>query len=151
MSNLDGNKPTLFDQMLNRVSSIKLSGGIFGRVCYVLIAVVFGIVCLVLKSDLWWMPPLALFAIIVVVCPFLWKVITFAEANPHAAIFEGAQYLKYEQLTHSSKNHPTIDIASEISEEEHPVPAIPYSEIEKPDVADNQGLLTNSDDTEVKK
>jgi hypothetical protein len=148
MSDVDRNKPNVFDQMLNRVSAIKLTGGLIGRVCTVLIVVVVGFVVLGAKSNLWWMAPLSLIAIFSFSFPILWWVLRFAKTNPHAAIFDGAELLQYEQLTHSSKNHPMIMVTPESKTEGHPVPRISYSEINKPDVLNEHRLLPKHDDTE---
>lgn len=148
MSDVGGNKPTIFEQMLNRVSAVKLTGGLIGRVCTVLIVVVIGFVVLGAKSELWWMAPLSLIAIFSFAFPILWLVLRFAKTNPHAAIFDGAELLQYEQLTHSSKNHPTIIVNPGSKTEGHTVPTIPYSEISKPDAPNEHRLLTKHDHAE---
>lgn len=40
--------------------------------------------------------------------PMLWRLISFADKNPQAAILEGAEFLLHQQLVQGSKDIPAI-------------------------------------------
>jgi hypothetical protein len=44
--------------------------------------------------------------------PLLWRLVNFADRNPHAALFEGAQFLAHEKLVLGTKAHPILPAES---------------------------------------
>lgn len=105
------------ENMLERVSKVKLPGGVVGKVGYAVIAlcIALGSIGAFTKSP--WVAALAIIGIVGVTLPLLWRLISFAERNPQAAILEGAEFLVHQQMMIASKNQPQIIDASENSAE----------------------------------
>jgi hypothetical protein len=108
------------DKILERVSRVKLTGGLVGRVCTVALvySVVIGVLGALSRNE--WVMGGAVVAILVIVFPMLWRVINFAEKNPQVAILDGAQFLKHEQLVLASKGVPEITVIPEAQIQEQP-------------------------------
>lgn len=109
------------DKVLQRASQVKLSGGLVGRVCTVLFVacIALGTIGALSKSDL--IMGAAIAAIVLLLFPMLWKIITFAENNPGVALLDGAQLLKHEQLRLASKNEADILVVADLQREERAV------------------------------
>ena len=114
------------DKILERVSKVKLTGGLVGRVCTVVLVscVVIGVLGALSRNE--WVMGGVVVAILIIVFPMLWRVISFAEKNPQVAILDGAQFLKHEQLVLASKGVPEITVVPEAQVQEHP--ALPSPE-----------------------
>jgi hypothetical protein len=109
------------DKVLQKVSSIKLPGGVVGKVCAVLIVVsvcILGI-AVVAKND--WVIVGGILAIFVLAFVMLWRLINFADKNPQAALLEGAEFLLHTQMVLGSKTNPVITVEAETITEERPI------------------------------
>lgn len=101
-----------FGQVFEGISKVKLRGGVVGRVCWVLIfsvvaiALIIGAAVAFPSSSV--VAIIGIVAIILVVCPFLNRIITFADKNPQAALLEGAEFIKYEQIRAGMKSSPML-------------------------------------------
>lgn len=102
--------PMTLDRVIERASKIRLSGGIVGRVCTVLIVACVSLAAIGVLTRNQWIMGGAIVAILVLALPLLWRIITFAEKNPGVAILDGAQFLKHEQLRLASKDRSDIVI-----------------------------------------
>jgi hypothetical protein len=83
-------------------TKIKFSGGVVGKVSFVLVAalVVTGVISW--KAEIWWIPIAAL-AVVVIILFVALKLIWFAEKHPHAALLEGAELLTWHQMEMAQK------------------------------------------------
>lgn len=124
-----------FDKILERVSKVRLSGGLVGRVCTVLVVACTALGAIGVWSRNEWIMGGSILAIFALAFPMLWRIIGFAEQNPHAAILDGAQFLKLEQLLLASKINPEITVVAETQMEAHPVPLSPSTtaDVDEPD------------------
>lgn len=77
-----------------------------------------------IKSPIWWIAPLAIMTIILLAFFVFWRVLNIAENNPHAAILDGAQFLKYEMRQQSSKNTGLIDVLPNSQRDDPELPAL---------------------------
>ena len=57
-----------------------------------------------------WVSVLALALLFLLSFPLLWRLINFAEKNPQAALFEGAEFLAHEQMQLGMKTTPVFAI-----------------------------------------
>ena len=121
-------------QLLERAGEVKLKGGLVGRVCG---ALVVACVCLgaigVATSNVW-VSAVAVGGIIVLAFPILWRVISFAEKNPGAAILDGAHFVQHERLLQASKSQPSIVVSAQADAREIDLSA-DLPEVNKPDAA----------------
>ena len=106
---------------LSNVSKIRLPGGMVGKVSTVLI-----VACVAMATMAWsvhvvWVSVVAIALLFVLCFVMLWRVISFADKNPQAAILEGAEFLLHEQLMLGTKATPLIKAAIEEYIEAHVV------------------------------
>lgn len=135
------------DKVLQRASQVKLSGGLVGRVCSVLFVacIAIGTIGALSKSE--WIMGGSIVAIVVLLFPMLWKIISFAEDNPGVALLDGAQLLKHEQLRLASKSEPEIFVVPESLREDRAVDV--SSEIAAQPDTSAEALLTNCEEGKV--
>jgi len=114
-----------FDKVLQRVSGVKLPGGVVGKICVVLIVASVCILGLALVTKNEWISVAAIVAIFLLVFPLLWRLINFADRNPQAALFEGAEFLLHEQILAASKYEPVIPVRVDSLTEERPTELSP--------------------------
>ena len=98
--------------MFGSVSKIKLRGGVVGKVCTVLVVVAVAMAAIAWAARLVWVSVLALVLIFILCFPLLWRLIRFAEKNPQAALFEGAEFLAHEQMQLGMKATPILPSTS---------------------------------------
>jgi hypothetical protein len=55
-----------------------------------------------------WISLIALILMFGLCFPMLWRLINFADKNPQAALFEGAQFLAHEKLVFGTKANPVL-------------------------------------------
>ena len=108
-----------FNSMLDTASKIKLSGGMVGKVCKVLIIVALAMAVIAWSVKLVWVSVLAICLLFVLCLVILWRVISFAIKNPQAAIMEGAEFLLHEQLMLGTKSNPRLLVTDRESIEAH--------------------------------
>ena len=125
------------DKVLQKVSAIKLPGGVVGKVCAVLIvaSVCIGGIAAVAKNDGVIVAGIA--AIFLLAFPMLWRLINFADKNPQAALLEGAEFLLHTQMVLGSKTNPVITVEPETITEERPVQLPPeeQAQLNQPEAA----------------
>ncbi len=100
--------PFNIDSAINGLSKVTLRGGVVGKVTF---AVVFA--CLALVAIAWsvsniWISAAALCMVFILAFVMLWRLITFADNHPQAALLEGAEFLVHEQIVHASKSLPLL-------------------------------------------
>jgi len=112
--------PLDLDKVLEKVSTIKLPGGVVGKVSAVLIvaSVCIGAVAAMSKSE--WVIGVGIAAIFLLAFPLLWRLINFADRNPQAALLEGAEFLLHQQIMLGTKANPVFPLKPEELTEERP-------------------------------
>lgn len=108
------------EKALQNVSAVKLSGGVVGKVCLVLIVVSISIGSLAAFSGNAWIVGAGIGAIFLLAFPMLWRLINFADRNPQAALLEGAEFLVHQQILLGTKANPTMTLDIEAITEERP-------------------------------
>ncbi len=128
-------KPFDLQSILHTASKITLPGGVVGKVCKVLIvlAIVFAVIAWSVKVV--WVSAAALFLLSAIVSVMLWRLISFAQSNPQAAILEGAEFLMHEQLQLGTKANPKIQVTAKDFAEATPVTLTPEEQknLQQPD------------------
>jgi len=109
------------DDLLQKVSAVKLPGGVVGKVSLVLVVTSLSIASLAVFSKNEWILGGAIAAIFLLAFPMLWRLINFADRNPQAALLEGAEFLVHQQILLGTKSNPTIDLDVEAIVEERPL------------------------------
>ncbi|MDP2861863.1 MAG: hypothetical protein Q8N95_03630 [Desulfobacterales bacterium] len=94
--------------ILDSVSKIKLSGGVVGKVCTVLICVALAFAIIAWSVTVAWVSAIALGMLFVLCFSILWRIVSFADRNPQAAILDGAEFTILEQLRLGTKAHPQL-------------------------------------------
>lgn len=125
-----------FDKVLESVSKVRLSGGLVGRVCTVLLVACAALGSIGALSHNEWVMGGAISAIVLLAFPMLWRIIGFAEQHPQVAILDGAQFLKHEQLVLASKSVSAIEVTATTQTVARTVllPTIGVAEVDEPDV-----------------
>jgi hypothetical protein len=104
-----------------RLSKVRLRGGVVGKVAAVLICFCGAMAAIAATSHLWWVSLICAILLFVLCFPLLWRLVSFAERNPYAALFEGAELLAHERLKLGTKAVPVL---SESSAPQPPNPAL---------------------------
>ncbi len=94
--------------VLRSASKLVLTGGMVGKVCKVLIIAAITMGAIAWSVRVLWVSVLALVLVFLLCFVMLWRVISFADKNPQAAILEGAEFLMHEQLMLGTKDNPNI-------------------------------------------
>ncbi|WP_425615452.1 hypothetical protein NA78x_005372 [Anatilimnocola sp. NA78] len=108
--------------MTERISSIRLSGGVVGRLSTVLICatVALGTTAATVafsgsEIGAYVAGGIAVLLALLILC-VCGGMVWFAHANPQAALFEGAEFLLHEQMTLGMKGAPNLSPQSQQSE-----------------------------------
>jgi hypothetical protein len=96
------------NQLIKNVSEVKLKGGIFATASWVVIVVSICLFAVAALAGNVWISCATIGLIFILAFVILWKLISFANKNPQAAILEGAQFLVHEQIQLAAKGVPTI-------------------------------------------
>ena len=101
-------KPFNFQSILHTASKIKLPGGVVGKVCKVLIFIALAFAAIAWSVKVVWVSIAALAMLFILCFIILWRLVSFADRNPQAAILEGAEFLMHEQLRLGTKTNPKL-------------------------------------------
>ena len=99
-----------FGELIKNVAKVKLGGGVFGKTCTVIMVVAVTIGVIAWASGNLWVSIGAIGLIFIMTFVLLWRLISFANKNPQAAILEGAEFLVHQQIELASKGVPSIPI-----------------------------------------
>jgi len=95
-------------QLFEGISKVKLRGGVVGKVSVVLICVSISMAVIAWAVSMVWVSVLALVLVFALCFPLLWRLVSFAERNPQAALLEGAEFLMHEQIRLGMKSSPVL-------------------------------------------
>lgn len=95
-----------------RLSKVRLRGGVVGKVAAVLIASCGAIALIAWSAHHWWVSLVCAILVFALCFPLLWRLVSFAERNPYAALFEGAELLAHERLKLGTKAIPELPTSS---------------------------------------
>lgn len=137
-------------KIMESASKITLPGGVVGKVCKVLIFVAVAFAAIAWSVKVVWVSVVALCLLFCLCLPILWRLLTFADRNPQAAILEGAEFLVHEQLRLGTKETPQLPSANDQYIEATPVELTPdeLESAQEPD-QDLPQLSENNDGEEV--
>lgn len=132
------------DKALDRVRSIKLKGGIFGKTTTLLIVLCICISAVCIASRVWWLALILMVPLMAMVFYALKKCLDFAEKNPQAAIMEGSELLVHEKLMFAQK-YQIEDPSLQATVLDHVPPELPPDEVISPDPPPSQSLPKETD------
>ena len=98
------------EKIVQSVSQVKLHGGVVGKVCKVLMVVAVSLAAIALSVRVLWVSVLTAVFVFVISFVMLWRLISFADKNPQAALLEGAEFLVHEQMKLGTKNTPELPV-----------------------------------------
>jgi hypothetical protein len=121
--------------ILDTASKITLPGGVVGKVCKVLIFIALAFAAIAWSVKVVWVSVAALGMLFLLCFVILWRLVSFADRNPQAAILEGAEFLMHEQLRLGTKANPQLPAGEEDLIEATPVTLSPEERetIQEPD------------------
>lgn len=90
--------------ILERVGSIKLKGGVFGKMTLTIMFVSLVLAMLAVATGNVFVQCAMGLIIAGFASYFLHRLMTFTENNPHAAIMDGAEFLMRERIIHETKH-----------------------------------------------
>ncbi len=97
-----------FTKWFERVSNVRLGGGVVSKVARVLICACASAAAIAWAAHDKWICLIALILMFGLCFPLLWRLVNFADKNPQAALFEGAQFLAHERLRLGTKASPLL-------------------------------------------
>lgn len=103
----------MLEKLMESVSKVRLTGGLVGRVCTVLVVLIVCLAALGIASRNEWVIGGTILLLVVVALPVIYKIISFAEKNPNVAILDGAEFVRAERLRQqSAKNTAVITVTA---------------------------------------
>ena len=118
-----------FQTMLHSASKITLPGGVVGKVCKVIIVLAIAFAGIAWSVKVVWVSVAALALLFILSFVILWRLVTFADRNPQAAILEGAEFLMHEQLRLGTKSNPQLAVTVRDFTEGSPVTLTPEEQL----------------------
>ena len=127
--------PFDLQSILHTASKITLPGGVVGKACKVLIFISLAFAAIAWSVKVVWVSVAALVMLFLLCFVILWRLVSFADRNPQAAILEGAEFLMHEQLRLGTKANPELSAAAQDFVQETPVTLTPEEQetIQQPD------------------
>lgn len=104
--------PFDIDRALEGLSKVTLRGGVVGKVTFAIVAVSFSLAVIAWSVKNLWLSVGALATVFVLAFVMLWRLISFADRHPQAALLEGAEFLVHEQIVHASKAQPVLSASA---------------------------------------
>lgn len=114
--------PLGLEGILQNVSKIKLKGGVVGKVSVILIVASLAMAAIAWSARVPWISITALAFVFALCFAGVWRLISFADKNPQAALLEGAEFLVHEQMRLGMKAEPVLLI--EEGDREQPAPTL---------------------------
>lgn len=102
---------TEIQTLLEKGSKIRLRGGVVGKVSTVLFVACIALAAIAWSAKIWWISLVCALLLVGLCFPLLWRLISFAQDNPYAALFEGAELLAHERLKLGTKQEPSLPAA----------------------------------------
>jgi len=101
-------RPVRVDQLIGSATHFRFPTGAFGKTC--MLVTVFDTSCAAIAWSARepWVSAAALGIAAVVTLAALWRLFNFADKNPSAAILEGAEFIRHEQLKLAAKGLPSL-------------------------------------------
>jgi hypothetical protein len=117
---------------LSKIKGINLRGGIFGKTTTLLIVLTVSVAAVCIAVRVYWTAIVLMLPLMAMIFYALKRCFDFAQANPQAAIMEGAELLIHEKLMFSQK-HKLLNHTVQATVVDHPPPALPAAEFDAPD------------------
>jgi hypothetical protein len=117
------------EKLVKNVSQIKLKGGIFEKASVVIIVVSICLFGIAVSTGNIWVSCGAIGLIFILAFVGLWRLISFANNNPQAAILEGAEFLVHEKIQLAAKG--ISEIPQSIANLTEETPIVINAKIEK--------------------
>ncbi len=106
----DLNLPLDIGTAVQGISKVNLRGGVVGKVALTVMVVSIATSLVAWSAHNIWISAAAIAAIFIIAFTMLWRLISFADRHPQAALLEGAEFLVHEQMLQGSKNHPMFRV-----------------------------------------
>ena len=97
-----------FSKVAGNITKVKFPNGIVGKVSLVLVVLIFMSIWGITKIGNELLSAVTILIVIIIVFITLLRLIRFADKNPQAALFEGAELLYHEQMQLASKEKGSI-------------------------------------------
>lgn len=134
-------------EALERVKSIKLSGGIFGKTTTLLVVLCICVTTVCMTIRVWWISLILMIPLMMMVFYALKRCMDFAENSPQAAIMEGSELLVHEKMMFAQK-HQEENPLLQANVNDHVSPELAPEEVISPDPQPTQDLPQDRDKEE---
>ena len=121
----------MLDKALETLKSVKLTGGIFGKTTLLLIVLCICVAAVCVRTGNLWLSLVLMAPLMGLVFYALKRCLDFAEANPYAAIMDGAELLVRERLIHGQKGQEALPTLEPVPD--HDVPPAIEAQATNPD------------------
>lgn len=113
--------PFNFDKAIEGLSKVTLKGGVVGKVTLSVIVVALSCALIAWSVRNVWLSAAALAVVCLISFTMLWRLISFADRHPQAALLEGAEFLVHQQIVHASKTTPVVALVETAPMQPEPV------------------------------
>jgi hypothetical protein len=136
----------MFEQLLQKLASLRLTGGVFTKTIYLLIVLSICVTLVIIILKFWWL------ALALMVCLFglvfyaMQRPFIFTDKYPFTAIMEGPELLRLEEMRQGKKGQEDLPLSPPTIE--HVAPEIPDIEIIAPDPPPQRTIGANQSPSE---
>lgn len=102
--------PINFGKAINGLAKVTLRGGVVGKVSFIVSLSVLSLTVVAWQASNILISSAAIGLVFLLALIAMWKLISFADRHPQAALLEGAEFLVHEQIVHASKSNPRIEV-----------------------------------------
>ena len=121
----------MWDRLLERLTALKLPGGIFRQTTQIQIVLCISVAAVCIVVRLWWVVLVLMLPLFGLVFFSMWRVFNFTDKYPFAAIMEGPELLRLEEIRQGKKGAEVLPVLPQTID--HEPREIPESEVSAPD------------------
>ena len=131
----------MFEKLLRRLISLRLTGGVFTKTIYLLIVLSICVTLVVIVLRLWWLALILMGCLFGLVFYAMRRLFNFTDKYPFAAIMEGPELLRLEEMRQGKKGQEDLSLSPPTIE--HEAPEISDTEIVAPDPPPQRSIGTD--------
>ncbi len=128
------------DKLFASATHFRFPTGAFGKTCMLIAIFATSCAAIAWSASNPWVAAFALLIVGFVTLAALWRLFNFADKNPSAAILEGAEFIKHEQIQLAAKGMPSLPFegAVSVNEPENVPLIVDATSIGAPDIEGSQ-------------
>lgn len=130
----------MLQETFRSLAAVKLRGGAFKATIYLLVVLSVCVTAICIALKLWWLVLTLMIPLFALVFYTIRRLFDFSEKYPFAAIMEGGELLRFEEMRQGKKGREDLPVSPPTIE--HEGPQIPEADAAAPDPPPQLGIDT---------